>query len=175
MKLWKVLALLAGVAGLIGFFTPFVEYRNVDGRITSEASAFQMARDADHASADSIAAEARKLGLSNDDAVRVGKALHDGKNAYRGGIIAFFAPAALLALLGVAMLLRDRMGRFAGFIALLLGGACCVVFWRFWQADQASRDVSASLGLGLYMLLAAGLGGALAGLGALVMPDRGAG
>jgi len=171
MKLWKVLVLLAGVAGIIGFFTPFVEYRNADGRITSDASAYQMARDADNA--DNIVAEAEKLGLSPDDARRLGKALHDGKNAYRGGMIAFFAPAGLLALLGIMLLLRDRMGRFAGFLALALGGACGAIFWRFWQADQASRDLSASLGLGLYLLLGAGLAGALAGLGALLVPDRG--
>jgi len=173
MRLWKVLVLLAGVTGVIGFFTPLVEYRSADGRITSDASAFQMARDVD--SAGDITDQATRLGLSRDDARRLAKALHDGTNAYRGGIIAFFAPAGLLTLLGVILLLRDRMGRLSGLVAIVLGVACGAVFSRFWQADQASRDLSASLGLGLYLLLAAGLGGALAGLGALIHPDRGAG
>ncbi|HET7499887.1 MAG TPA: hypothetical protein VFK02_02760, partial [Kofleriaceae bacterium] len=87
--------------------------------------------------------------------------------------IAFFAPAGLLTLLGVIMLLRDRMGRLAGLLAIVFGGACCAVFAKFWQADQASRDASASIGLGVYLLLAGGLGGVLAGLGALLHPDRG--
>jgi hypothetical protein len=171
MRLWKVLVLLAGVAGVIGFFTPLVEYRSPDGKITSDASAFQIARGVDNAS--DLVEEAEKLGLSHDDSRRFAKAFNDGMDAYRGGVAAFFAPAALLAVLGIIMLLRDRMGRFAGLFAIVFGGACCAVFWQFWQADQASRDAAASIGLGVYLLLAAGLGGVLGGLGALVSPDRG--
>jgi hypothetical protein len=47
------------------------------------------------------------------------------------------------------------------------------VFVLFWYAGQQSRDASAALGLGVYLLLGAGLGGVLAGLGALVSPDHG--
>jgi hypothetical protein len=171
MRLWKVLALLAGVAGVIGFFTPLVEYRSPDGKITSDASAFQIARGVDNAG--DIFEQAEQLGLSHADSQRFAKAFNDGMNAYRGGVAAFFAPAGLLALLGIIMLLRDRMGRVGGLFAIVFGGACCAVFARFWQADQASRDASASIGLGVYLLLAAGLAGVLAGLGALVRPDRG--
>jgi phosphotransferase system glucose/maltose/N-acetylglucosamine-specific IIC component len=171
MRLWKVLALLAGVAGVIGFFTPLIEYRSSDGKLTGDASAFQIARGVD--SVGDIASEGQTLGLSRDDSERIAKIFHEGLNAYRGVAIAYFAPAGLLALLGILLLLRDRMGRFSGLIAMLLGGACGAVFAMFWQADQTSRDASASLGLGLYLLLAAGLGGVLAGLGALVSPDHG--
>ncbi len=171
MRLWKVLVLLAGVAGVIGFFTPLVEYRSDDGKLTGDASAFQMVRGVDNAG--DISEQATKLGLSRDDSLRIAKAFHDTLNAYRGTAIAFFAPAGVLALLGVLLLLRDRMGRFAGLLALIFGGACCAVFALFWQADQQSRDASATLGLGLYLLLGAGLGGVLAGLGAMVSPDRG--
>lgn len=171
MRLWKILALLAGVAGVIGFFTPLVEYRSSDGRITGDASAFQIARGVD--SSPDIAQQAEKLGLSRADSWRVARAFSAGMNAYRGAALAFFAPAGLLVLLGIVMLLRDRMGRFSGFLAIVLGGACCAVFVLFWQADQQSRDASATLGLGVYLLLAAGLGGVLAGLGALVSPDHG--
>jgi hypothetical protein len=171
MRLWKILTLLAGVAGLIGFFTPLIEYRSSDGRITGDASAFEIARGVD-GSID-IAEQAEKLGLSRDDSWRVAKAFSEGMNAYRGAAVAFFAPAGLLVLLGILLLLRDRMGRFAGLITLILGGACSAVFVLFWQADQQSRDASAALGLGVYLLLAAGLGGMLAGLGAMLSPDRG--
>jgi hypothetical protein len=171
MRLWKVLALLAGVAGIIGFFTPLIEYRTPDGRISGDASAFQLARSVDNLG--DISAQGQSLGLSREDSQRIAKVFHDGLNAYRGVAIAYFAPAGLLALLGILLLLRDRMGRFSGLVALVLGCACCAVFGLFWQADQSSRDASASLGLGLYLLLGAGLGGALAGLGALVTPDHG--
>jgi hypothetical protein len=171
MRLWKVLALLAGVAGIIGFFTPLIEYRTPDGRISGDASAFQLARSVDNLG--DISAQGQSLGLSREDSQRIAKVFRDGLNAYRGVAIAYFAPAGLLALLGILLLLRDRMGRFSGLVALVLGGACCAVFGLFWQADQSSRDASASLGLGLYLLLGAGLGGVLAGLGALVTPDLG--
>jgi hypothetical protein len=171
MRLWKVLVLLAGVAGIIGFFTPLIEYRSTDGKITGDASAFQMARGVDNAA--DVFAQGEQLGLSREDAQRIAKVFRDGLNAYRGVAIAFFAPAGLLTLLGVVLLLRDRMGRFSGLIALILGGACCAVFALFWQADQNSRDASAALGLGVYLLLGAGLGAVLAGLGALVAPDHG--
>jgi hypothetical protein len=171
MRLWKVLALLAGVAGIIGFFTPLIEYRSTDGRITGDASAFQIVRGVDNAS--DVFDQGEKLGLSREDSRRIAKVFHEGLNAYRGVALAFFAPAGLLALLGILLLLRDRMSRFSGLLALILGGACCAVFGLFWQADQTSRDASASLGLGVYLLLGAGLGGVLAGLGALVSPDLG--
>jgi hypothetical protein len=171
MRLWKVLVLLSGVAGIIGFFTPLVDYRSPDGKISSDASAFQIARGVDNAG--DIFEQAEKLGLPHDDSRRFAKAFSDGMDAYRGGVVAFFAPAGLLALLGIFLLLRDSMGRFAAMFAIGFGGACCAVFAEFWQADQASRDASASIGLGVYLLLAAGLGGVLAGLGALVSPDRG--
>lgn len=171
MRLWKILVLLAGVAGIIGFFTPLIEYRSTDGKITGDASAFQMVRGVDSAS--DIFAQGEQLGLSREDSQRIAQVFRDGLNAYRGVAIAFFAPAALLALLGIIQLLRDRMGRFSGLLAIILGAACCAVFALFWRADQTSRDASASLGLGLYLLLGAGLGGVLAGLGALVHPDHG--
>jgi hypothetical protein len=171
MRIWKVLVLLAGVAGVIGFFTPLVEYRSPDGKLTSDASAFQIARGVD--SAGDIVEQAEKLGLSHADSQRFAKAFNNGMDVYRGGIAALFAPAGLLALLGIFLVLRDRMGRFTGLFAIVFGGACCAVFARFWQADQASHDASASIGLGVYLLLAAGLGGVLAGLGALLSPDRG--
>lgn len=171
MRLWKILALLAGVAGVIGFFTPLIEYRSNDGRLVGDASAFEIARGIDNPG--DIFEGAEAFGLSRATSQQLAKLFNEGVNVYRGAMAALFAPAALLVLLGVVNLLRDRMRRFSGLVAILLGGACCAVFGLFWQADQNSRDASAVLGLGTYLLLAAGLGGVLAGLGALVSPDHG--
>jgi hypothetical protein len=171
MRIWKVLVLLAGVAGVIGFFAPLIEYRSSDGKITGDASAFQIVRGVD--SAGDVANQAERFGLSREYSARLARAFDQGLNAYRNLVIAEFAPAALLMLLGIIALLRDRMGRFSGLLALVFGAGCCAVFGVFWQADQSSSDASATLGLGLYLLLGAGLGGAVAGLGALVTPDRG--
>ncbi|HMG21312.1 MAG TPA: hypothetical protein VK607_08355 [Kofleriaceae bacterium] len=171
MRIWKLVVLLAGVAGVIGFFTPLIDYRSSDGKLTGDASAFQIARGVD--SGGDLRAQAESLGVSRADSERLARAFTKGIQAYAGAVVACFVPAGLLAALGLLLMLRDRMGRFSGLCAIVLGGACGAVFARFWQADQLSQDLRASLGLGVYLLLAAGLGGVLAGLGALVNPDRG--
>jgi hypothetical protein len=171
MRIWKLVVLLAGLAGVVGFFTPLIDYRSSDGRITGDASAFQIARGVDQGG--DVRAQAQALGLSHADSERIARAFHAGIEAYAGAIVACFVPAGLLAALGLLLMLRDRMGRLSGLCAIALGGASGFVFVRFWQADQVSHDAKASLGLGVYLLLAAGLGGVLAGLGALVSPDRG--
>ena len=172
MRTWKLVVLLAGLAGVIGFFTPLIETRSSNGKITRDASAFEIARGVDGGG--DVRAQAEALGLSRDDRERIAEAFHAGFEAYAGAIVVCFVPAGLLAALGLLLMLRDRMGRLAGLCAIAFGGASVAVFARFWQADQVSRDATASLGLGVYLLLAAGLGGVLAGLGALVSPDRGA-
>jgi hypothetical protein len=196
MRIWKLVVLLAGLAGVIGFFTPLIEDRSTDGRITGDASAFQIARGVERSETGGgdpdgsaggaggsaprgndgggeVRAQAEALGLSRADSERIARAFHAGIEAYAGAIVACFVPAGLLAALGLLLMLRDRMGRLAALCAIALGGASAFVFVRFWQADQVSHDAKASLGLGVYLLLAAGLGGVLAGLGALLSPDRG--
>lgn len=171
MRIWKLAVLLAGVVGVIGFFTPLVEYRAPDGRLTNDASAFEIARGVDVG--DDMRAQAEQLGLSAPASEQVARAVHAGIQAYAAAVAASFIPAGALVALGLLLLLRDRMGRFAGLCAIALGAACVAVFATMWQADQTSSDAGASLGLGMYLLLAGGLGGALAGLGAMVAPDRG--
>lgn len=173
MRLWKIFVLLAGVAGLIGFFTPLIEYRSNDGKLTNDASAFQIVRGVDQGDSSGLFAQAEKLGLSHADAQKFANAFNQGMQAYGGIVALYFAPAAVLFLLGVWFVVRDRMGRFGGLLALLLGGACCAVFAVFWQADQQSHDAHARLGLGLYLLAGCGVGAFIAGFGALVSPDRG--
>ncbi|HEY6175516.1 MAG TPA: hypothetical protein VIX73_13755 [Kofleriaceae bacterium] len=171
MRIWKLVVLLAGIAGIIGFFTPLVDYRTSDGKLTGNASAFEIARGTEGGS--DLRVQAEQLGLSAADSERIARAFNAGVEAYASAVVACFIPAGALVALGLLLMLRDRMGRFSGLCAIALGAACVAVFGRFWQADQTSHDASASLGLGVYLLLAAGLGGVLAGLGALVSPDRG--
>jgi hypothetical protein len=171
MRVWKLVVLLAGVVGVIGFFTPLVEYHTPDGRLTNDASAFDIARGVDSGS--DLRDQAEHMGFSPADSARLSRAVHAGIEAYASAVAASFIPAGALVALGLLLMLRDRMGRFAGLCAILLGVACAAVFASMWQADQATHDPGSSLGLGIYLLLAAGLGGALAGLGALISPDRG--
>jgi hypothetical protein len=171
MRIWKLVVLLAGVVGVIGFFAPLLEYRTSDGRLTNDASAFEIARGVDFA--EELRSQAEGVELSPPDSERFTKATLAVVQVYASMLAVSFIPAGALFALGLLLLLRDRMGRFAGLCAIALGAACIAVFATNWQADQDSHDAGASIGLGLYLLLAAGLGGALAGLGALVAPDRG--
>jgi hypothetical protein len=171
MRVWKLVVLLAGIVGVIGFFAPLIEYRTPDGRLTNDASAFDIARGVDSGS--DMRAQAEQLGFSPADSARFARAVHAGIEAYASAVAASFIPAGALVALGLLLLLRDRMGRFSGLCAIVLGAACIAVFASMWQADQNTRDPGGSLGLGVYLLLAAGLGGGLAGLGALISPDRG--
>lgn len=177
MRVWKIVVLLAGIAGVIGFFTPLLEYRSPDGKLTRDASAFDIARGIETGPDKEAAmrAEVEKLGLSPEASQKLARAAQMWMEASAGSVVASFIPAGALTALGLLLLLRDRMGRLAALCAIALGASAIAAFARFWQTDQSSHDTSASLGLGVYLLLAAGLGGALAGLGALVSPDRGDG
>src|SRR5262245_64776517 len=122
MKIWKLLVLLAGIAGVIGFFTPLVDYRSADGKLTGDASAFQISRRG------GVLGKAESLAPPRDDTERFARAFDAVLEAYRDAIVVSFAPAALLAALGILLMLRDRMGRFSGLCAIALGGACGAVF-----------------------------------------------
>ncbi len=169
--MWKVLVLLAGAAGVLGFFQPLVEYRGTDGRVVTRTSAYEIVTTPNDTSA--LAEIALGFGVSPEDAELLNERLDQGVVAYRSSLIAFYVPAALLALLGLISLLRWRMGRFSGLLAVVLGVANGVVFCTFFEATKRQADPNVALGWGIWLLLGAASGGVLAGLGALVLPDRG--
>lgn len=173
MKLWKYIALLGGIAGLVGFFVPFVEFHARDHALSGSVSAYQIVRGIDDIS-EMISGAGPAL--ASDDQLRQWATEFNRSMAeYRGAMVGFFIPAVLLALLGALTGIRRKMGRLAGLGAILFGGASAGV-WALFQhvsEEQSRGDVIASLGIGLHLLLAAGAAGVLAGLGALVIPDRG--
>lgn len=168
MGLWKILVVAAGAAGVLGFFMPLVEYRDDHGVVTGQASAYEIATT--RVDTSSLINTARQLGVPIN--ARQANAVNRGVLAYRGELIAMYVPAALLALLGLIDLFRWRMGRFAGLLALILGAASGAVFGWFWLADQDTKSLHSSLGLGVYLLAGCSAGGMLAGLGAMFNPDR---
>ena len=92
---------------------------------------------------------------------------------YRGAVIAVFAPAVALALLGALAGARRKMGRIAGLLAIALGLVNAGIWLVFFDVAIDEPDVRVNLGYGLHVLLIAGIFGALAGIGALLAPDRG--
>ncbi|MBA3455702.1 MAG: hypothetical protein H0T42_21585 [Deltaproteobacteria bacterium] len=170
MSIWKYVVLLGGILGIAGFFAPFMEYKAPDGTLTG-ASAYEIARG--EVDVSPLMKKAQELGLVTPaEAQRATKVLQQGVYAYRGAMIAVFIPAALIFLIGLFSFSRKKMGRLAGFIAILMGAACVGVWIFFFRAEPPTAQTIGQLGLGIYALFVCGLLGMLGGLGSLLLPDR---
>ena len=169
--LWKYLVLLAGLAGIAGFFLPFVDVHTNDARFGRHPSAFELVRRSE--TLDSMTQGLSALGLAPADARQSAEQAHAALETARTAASVIYAPAVLLALLGIVCGMRRRMGRLAGFLALILGAASASVWAVFHHVASSDPHHGATLGLGAHMLLACGATGAVAGLGALLSPDRG--
>lgn len=178
MRAWKYLVLIAGIVGVAGFFLPFVELHSEPAKLDGLVSAYQVVRGIDDVR--DLIAGTKPLAMQADPAVqRTIAELNRRLAEYRGVMVAFYVPAALLALLGALAGIRRRMGRLAGLCAILFGGASGVVWLLFDHvsresaAKAAASGTSAVMGYGLHALLVAALFGVIAGLGAFLLPDRG--
>jgi hypothetical protein len=171
VKAWKYLVLIAGIAGVAGFFLPFITFHSPRGDIEGSVSAYQIVRGID--AVDELIDTTKPMTMTNAEATRVITTLNNELERYRGALIACFVPAALLAALGALVGARRKMGRIAGLLALVIGLANAGVWLLFYQVSMEQPDVTAAMGFGLHLLLVAGIVGTLAGLGALLAPDRG--
>jgi hypothetical protein len=171
MKMWKYLILLAGICGVAGFFLPFIRVTEKPHDVHAEVSALQLVRGA---STYVELAEHKAGPLKSHATERLLQHIDDKVDAFRGFIIGLYAPAALLALLGAAGVVRNRLGRLGGLLSLVLGIATTGIWLAFMFVSRQDRDPSFDvvMGDGLHLLLVAGSGGILAGLGALMSPDR---
>ena len=172
MPLWKYLVLLAGIVGVAGFFLPFIDVHTSNARFGRHPSAFELVRRLE--SLDALTLDLTKLGLGDAQAKEAATQAHDQLERARTAASVIYAPAALLALLGAVCGWRRRMGRLAGFVALVLGAISAAVWGIFYYVAARDPHHAATMGLGANLLLACGAAAALAGLGALALPDRGA-
>jgi hypothetical protein len=175
VKAWKYLVLLGGIAGVAGFFLPFIWFQSADGRFEGTVSAYQIVRGIDDVT--DLVEGAKPIVAASPEAQQFVKTFNVELARYRGALVAFYLPAALLALVGALCGARRKMGRLAGLFALALGLANASIWVLFHQVSHDAKVASqgvANMGFGLHMLLAAGIAGILAGLGALLAPDRGA-
>lgn len=164
----KLLALLGGAAGVIGFFLPLAEYTDQTGAVLHTSSAYEIAITPTDAAG--LADFIKGFGVAPDQAARIEHAANTSLLAHRGAIIAFYVPAALLALFSLLNLVRARVGRFAGFLTLVLGAANGAVFGYFWIGYARSTDPNTMLGYGVWALAAASALGMLAGLARMFVP-----
>ena len=171
MKAWKYLVLIGGIAGIAGFFLPFITFKSPDGDIEGSVSAYQIVRGID--AVDELVDTAKPMTISSAEAQRVVSTINTELERYRGALIAVYIPALALAVLGAIVGARRRMGRIAALLAIVVGLANAAVWLLFYQVSTEQHDVTAAIGLGVHALLLAGALAALAGLGALFAPDRG--
>ncbi len=162
--------LVAAALGIGGFFAPFLEYRAPDGSLWG-ASAYDIALNKFDLTTWMVGAE--KLGLvTHAEATRVTMMVNKAMAGYRVAMIGAFVPVALLALTALGCFARRQMGRITGLGVFVAGTACVVVYGFVFDIADPSRTTSGQLGLGIYLLLVCGLISLLAGLGAVVAPDR---
>jgi hypothetical protein len=166
----KVLALLAGAAGIAGFFLPLAEYRDSTGEHVYTASPYQIATTEHDTSG--VGELARKLGADDDQADQIETAAENSMLISRGVVIAAYVPAALLALFALINLFRRRMGRIAGFVVILLGAANGAAFAYFWIGNHRNAGSHTSLGYGVWALAIAGALGILAGVITMFAPKH---
>lgn len=169
MRAWKYLVLIGGIAGIAGFFLPLLAFRSE--QVTLSVSAYQIVSGIDDVRR--LVEEAKPMAAASADARQQLEAISAELERYRGVLVAVFAPAVALALLGALCGARHKMGRLAGLIAIALGLVNAGIWLVFFQVVMDEPDVRVNLGFGLHLVLIAGALGTLAGLGALVAPDRG--
>lgn len=171
MKASKLIVLAGGILGILAFFLPLVSVQreNVHGTV----SAFQLMKGLDTASdaVDKADAQVNVASVGADDVAASHAAAGEARKdigALKGIVLAIFAPALLLALIGGLGVAKNRFGRGSGALALVLGlvglGIAAVL------KSAAEGDG----GIGLTLLLVTGVSGVVGGLLALIKPQRAA-
>src|SRR5262249_30746570 len=114
MKATKFIVLVGGILGILSFFLPLVSVTR--DNVTAKVSAFQIIKGLDTVSASVDAASVHtteEVALKSEAKKDVG--------AMKGIVMAIFAPALLLTLIGGLGVARKRFGRGAATLSLLFG------------------------------------------------------
>ena len=159
MKASKLIVLVGGILGILAFFLPLVSVER-QGKSAS-VSAFQIMKGLDQVE---VAVDDGVSKRSLD--VATGAEAKKDIGALKGIVMAIFAPALLLSLLGGLGVARKRFGRVAGTFSLLAGLAGLGI------AAILKGAAEGDAGIGLTLLLITGVAGVIGGLVALVKPER---
>ena len=159
MKANKFIVLVGGILGILAFFLPLVSVERQGAK--ASVSAYQVIKGLD------------QVEVAVDDGVKqaafdveTGASAKKDIGAMKGIVMAIFAPALLLSLIGAAGVARKRFGRVAGTFSLLLG----LVGLGIGAILKSAADGDG--GIGLTMLLLTGVAGIVGGIATLVKPER---
>lgn len=159
MKASKLIVLVGGILGILAFFLPLVSVER-QGKSAS-VSAFQIMKGLDQVEVavdDGVSRHSLNVATAESARKDIG--------ALKGIVMAIFAPALLLSLLGGLGVARKRFGRVAGTFSLLAGLAGLGI------ASILKGAAEGDAGIGLTFLLITGVAGVIGGLVALVKPER---
>jgi hypothetical protein len=173
MKASKLIVLAGGILGILAFFLPLVSVQrdNFHGTV----SAFQLIKGLDTASdavdkADAqVDSQVNVASFGGEDANASHAAAGEAKKdlgALKAIVLAIFAPALLLALIGALGVKRKRFGRGAGALSLVLGLVGLGIAMILKSAAEGDA------GIGLTLLLVTGVSGVVGGMLALIKPQR---
>lgn len=159
MKATKFIVLVGGLLGILAFFLPLVSVQRDAG--SASVSAFQVMK-----GLDSVEVAVDEAGTKREIDVATSASAKQDIGALKGIVMAIFAPAALLVLLGGLGVGRKRFGRVAGTFALLAGIAGLGI------ASILKSAAEGDSGIGLTFLLVTGVAGIVGGIMALAKPER---
>ena len=159
MKASKFIVLVGGILGILAFFLPLVTVERHGAK--ASVSAYQVIKGLD------------QVEVAVDEGVRHGaysvastRDAKEGIGAMKGIVMAFFAPALLLTLIGGMAVGKKRFGRVAGTFSLLLG----LIGLGIGAIMKSAAEGDA--GIGLTLLLLTGVAGIVGGIIGLVKPER---
>jgi len=172
MKASKFIVLLGGILGILAFFLPLVSVTRGAGaeQATGTVSAFQIVKGIDEIKVHVDQASTNTHGdvaVSADQLREMKENTKGGLDQIKGIVMAIFAPALLLALLGGAGILRGKFQRLSGVFAFLRGAVGLGIGALLKGAAEGDS------GIGMTLLLVTGVLGLAGGLLALVKPERG--
>lgn len=162
MKATKFIVLVGGILGILSFFLPLVSVHRSD--YTGKVSAFQIMKGLDSVS---VAVDSAEVHTVQDVQVRADAKKDVG--AMKGIVMAIFAPALLLTLIGGLGVARKRFGRGAAAFSLIFG----LIGLGIGAILKSAAEGDA--GVGMTLLLLTGIAGVVGGLIGLVKPERFAG
>lgn len=161
MKASKFIVLVGGILGILAFFLPMVTVHRQD--FSGSVSAFQIVKGLDQLS---VQAGTHEASVALADMGSSAKSAKEALDGMKGIVMAIFAPALMLVLIGGLGVMRKKFGRVAGTFSLLFGLVGLGIGALLKGAAEGDS------GIGLTLLLLTGVAGVVGGLVALVKPER---
>jgi hypothetical protein len=159
MKATKFIVLVGGILGLLSFFLPLVSVHRANA--TGKVSAFQIMK-----GLDSVSVAVDEASVHSVAEVETRAEAKKDVGAMKGIVMAIFAPALLLTLIGGLAVGRKRFGRGAAAFSLIFG----LIGLGIGAILKSAAEGDA--GIGMTLLLLTGVAGVVGGLIGLVKPER---